>query len=275
MFEQKKYKCSLIIPCWFTKDQHGRYGQHETYFFAQKCLERILEYRKDEDGMEIILIDNGSSLDDGDIPKEWMPVSKFWGHADILIKNKFNLGFGPAVNQGVYVAMGEYIIQMNDDIIVFPNWLDSILEVFKHDELKPPVGVVMPNLIKKEFQNDCLNDSGRLDVFKVIDLPAEKVVLRNEGVYEPGAEFGSLWCMKKNLSDRLIKEDGFFFDPQFLMGMSEDRDLWKRVRVAGFETYRTNLTRVGHVGNCSVGKIKDRKQYTEVNREKLAKKWNK
>jgi hypothetical protein len=160
-------------------------------------------------------------------------------------------------------------------VIVLDGWLEAILEAFEHKELVPPIGMSMPNLIKASYQLDCVNEKGnKLDIEKVFALKRENLVLRNEDIYERGAEFGSLWCLKKELADKLIETDGFFFDPQFLIGMSEDRDLYKRVRLLGFETYRVNKTRVGHVGNLTITKVKDHKQYTVANREKLNKKWN-
>jgi GT2 family glycosyltransferase len=260
-------KVSIIIPSWFAPSQDGKYGIDETFKVAAICLDRLLKHTPT--GLcQLILIDNGSSrvLDD---KLRW-----YWESANILIKNETNLGFGPAVNQGITAADTEFIIQMNNDILVFDGWLEAILEAFDHIELKPPVGIVMPNLVKKEYQKDCLDERGKLDFYKVLALPKEKLVLRNYGVYEPGAEFGSCWCLKKELADKLIAKDGFFFDPQFLMMFKEDRDLYKRVRLFGYETYRTNKTRVLHVGNLSVNKLENHKQISLENRKRFNRKWN-
>jgi len=263
--KNNKKLLSVIIPAWFKEGMDGKYGINETFVIANQCLNRLLKVT-DRNKFELIIIDNGSTLD---LPE----VSEYFSKADKLIKNDINLGFGHAINQGIEIATGEYIIQMNNDILVLDGWLEAMLEVFEHKELYPPVGMSMPNLIKKEYQKDCVNEKGKLDFWKVLELKKENLILRNYGIYEIGAEFGSCWCIKKELADRLIKEDGFFFDPQFLYGMSEDRDIYKRIRLLGYQTFRTNLTRVMHVGNLTIGKLPDHKKYTADNREKLKIKW--
>lgn len=265
---------SIVIPSWFTPGMSGHYNDiNETYYVASRSLERLLSVT-DRDLFELIIIDNGSTLKTEDIPNDWLSLESYWSKADKLIRNDENLGFGPAVNQGVMQASGEYIIQMNNDIIVFYGWLDAVLEVFEHDELIPPVGLVMPNVIKKEYQKDCLNEkNNKLDIEKVFSLDVKDLVLRNENIYERHAQFGSLWCLKKDIADKLIEQDGFFLDPQFKFAFKEDRDLYQRIYAMGLDSYRTNKTRVGHVGNLTVTKLKDRKQYTVPNAEKFEKKW--
>ena len=271
-FERRVPRVSIVIPCWFTEGQHGRYMENETLILAWQCIKRMVD-KTPRDLYELILIDNGSTVD--------MKLAGYgesisiWDMADTLIRNPVNIGFGPSCNQGFGVARGEYILCVNNDIWVFDGWLEAMLEVFEHDELKPPVGMSMPNLIKRQYQVDCLAENGKLDFGKVMRLEDRDVVLRNAGIYEANAEFGSAWLMKKELMDKIKMKDGFVFDEQFLCGMGEDRDLYKRVRLEGYETYRTNHTRVGHIGNLTISKIEDRKQYTEANREKLKNKWEK
>lgn len=266
-------KTTIIIPSWFEKNQGGRHHQScETYYIASKCLERMLEC-VDKKETEIILIDNGSTLTNKDIPNDLMRIEDYWKSADKIIKNSENMGFGFAVNQGIEVADGDFIIQSNNDIIVFDGFIDALIEVFNHKELNPPVGVSMLNLIKNEYQKNILGDDGKVNFEKLLQLKKEDLNLPRKDQYEAGSEFGSLWCIKKSLAKELIKKDGFFFDPQFLIGMSEDRDLWKRVRLLGFQTFRSNKMRIGHVGNITISKVFNHKQYTTENRKKLKEKW--
>jgi len=266
-------KISIIIPSWFEKNQHGHYGQNETFVIADITLNRLLETIKDRNDIELIIIDNGSTLKINDLEQK-DKVQQYFNKADILIRNKENKGFGPAVNQGIARASGEYIIQINNDVLVFPNWLNAIFNVYEREkELSRPIGMVMPNIIKKEYQKNCLNERARLDFNKVFALKEEEVVLHHKEIIEPHAQFGSLWCIKKELVDRIVKEDRFFFDEQFEKAFKEDRDIYQRLYLRGFDTYRTNLSRVYHVGNLTVTKLKDRKQYTDANKEKYEKKW--
>lgn len=263
MFEIRKPLVSIIIPSWFIKGQDGKYGKNETFWFAQECLKKLIE-RTPRELYELILIDNGSNLYidpnfEADYSFDGMGTEPYWNKADILIKNKENLGFGPACNQGFAVARGEYIVCLNNDVIVFDGWLDSLLEVFVHSNLNPRPGVVMPALARET------RDAREALKLTEVDLSANYDKL---GV---GAEFGSLWIAPKKLLKKIANNrDGYqIFDENFKMGMGEDRLLWEEVRKEGYETYRTHRTRVFHQGNMTICKIPNRKEITSKNREYL------
>lgn len=263
-FNLKKKKVSIIIPSWFEKDQHGKYGEDECFNVATKCLERLLEATPKE-LYELIIIDNGSTLG--------CKSCNYFKHADILIRNEKNLGFAPAVNQGVAVARGEFLLFLNNDLYIWENFLEDLLEVFEHEEFDIPAGVAMPNLIKKEYQKDCIDERGKLDFFKAIKLRKEEIVYINKDRYEAGAEFGSAFLMKKELVNKIREKNGGyeFLLETFKMGMSDDRYLWHQVRQFGFQTYRTNRIRCLHVGQLTCSKVLNRKEYSTSNRIYLKK----
>lgn len=62
-----------------------------------------------------------------------------------IIYNTNNKGYGQACNAGVNVATGKYLIFLNADTTVTPNWIDPIIELFDD----PKVGLV-GNLHLKE-----------------------------------------------------------------------------------------------------------------------------
>lgn len=268
-YEREQPVVSIIIPSWFAPGQDGKYGKNETYWMAQECLRLMIE-RTPRAFYELIIIDNGSNLylgpDEGDIDTD----SYFYNdNIDILIRNKKNLGFGPACNQGFNVARGKYIVCMNNDIIVWEGWLDALINVFDQP-LSPPAGVVMPALMKdtKDFYEA-----------SKIENPVFK---DNVGKWSPGAEFGSLWMMKHDLMAKIkdmnatVVDDkkidsGYVFDENFKLGMGEDRWLWQQVRQLGFDTYRCHETRVFHQGNMTISKVPNRKEFTFPNREYLEK----
>lgn len=249
--EKKTKEVSIVMPCWFRNGDDGHYGHNETLRIATACLDKLIE-RTPRDEYELIVIDNGSN-----IGEEFFKNPNI----DILIRNKENLGFGKACNQGFKLAKGEYIVCINNDIIVWPGWLEEVLKPLDDDDLDPLAGVVMPALVKSKIKFD---EAIKLEE---VDLTS------NYGILGIGAEFGSLWAIRKDFFDYIKSEDGYYFDENFVYGFGEDRDLWKRVRKYGRETYRTHNTRVFHVGNVTMSKIVDRKKYTEANREYLIKKW--
>lgn len=60
---------------------------------------------------ELLIVDNGSV--DGSVEL----LEKQYSHAR-LIKNEHNLGFAAANNIGIDLAVGEYILLLNSDVIV-------------------------------------------------------------------------------------------------------------------------------------------------------------
>ena len=75
---------------------------------------------------EIILIDNASTDGSIEFIEEFMNSANY--PIDIvLIKNEDNLGFAPAVNQGIRAAKCEYIYSVNNDVELEWNALEEII----------------------------------------------------------------------------------------------------------------------------------------------------
>lgn len=76
----------------------------------QECIASIGKLNYPKNKLEIIMVDNAST--DGSckkIEKEFKQV--------IIIKNKSNLGFAKAINQGIKKSKGSYLFVTNDDIV--------------------------------------------------------------------------------------------------------------------------------------------------------------
>lgn len=256
-------KVSIVIPTWLEPNQHGRYGENETFCIADECLKRLIAVTP-KDLYELIIIDNGSTLEG---------TEEYFKKAGILIKNEKNLGFGPAVNQGINAANGEYVMQLNNDILIWEGFLEQMLEDYKLLEtFTPPVGLLMPAIVKDKIR---FWDAIKLDK-KDIDMRT------NAGKFGIKAEFGSCYITKKETFMKVAQfRDGKqVLDENFRIGFKEDRWLYQEIRMLGMETYRTHNLRVLHVGNISMSKMKGKEGTREIidNNtkyfEELKKKWN-
>jgi len=179
---------------------------------------------------EIVLVDNGSI--DGTVE---------WADADNVrcIANPTNVGFAPAVNQGIRASHGDQVILLNNDVLVTPRWAERMLA---HLERDPNVGMVGPSTnfaasaqcIPAEYQRieDLLAFSERL---------ARK---HREEAVEVQKLIG--FCML--IPRRVIEEVGLL-DEQFGLGSFEDDDYCLRVRQAGYKLLWAKDSYVHHFGH--------------------------
>jgi len=119
----KKHTVSIVILT---------YNQMQ---FTRECVASIEEHTPDPH--EIIFVDNGST--DGTV--NWLR-GLIAGHEHYrLIENRSNLGFARGCNQGMMAARGEYILLLNNDVVVTENWLSGLMECLasRHDS-----GIVGP-----------------------------------------------------------------------------------------------------------------------------------
>ena len=101
---------SIIIPCW---------NQLE---LTRQCIAALKAHTRRP--WELIVIDNGST-DDTDIylagVRDCAPVPV------TVISNATNRGFPAAINQGLKAARGEYLVLLNNDVVVTDGWLDQLI----------------------------------------------------------------------------------------------------------------------------------------------------
>ena len=86
---------------------------HETLQLTEAAIESLGD-------VNLILIDNGSLFGGGKL-REW---------ADVYIRNRENLGYAKAVNQGLKLA-DMMVAVANNDIIVSPNWKEVAYEALR------------------------------------------------------------------------------------------------------------------------------------------------
>lgn len=103
------------------------------------CLKSIAKL--DYPNFEVIIVDNGST--DGSL--DYISVLKntkgFRGSK--IIENNSNLGFAKACNQGFEKSKGEYILLLNNDTRVNPDFLTVLVNRMQEDS---SIGVIQPKI---------------------------------------------------------------------------------------------------------------------------------
>jgi len=198
---------------------------------------------------ELIVIDNASHPPAFD----WLLEESRVGNIDVLIRNKVNLGFIKASNQGIKIARGKYIALINNDLIFTDNWLEKLLKPLKDKK----VGISTPlrfdgvtdqtvgRLIQKGFAmpkmkwtKDYLKTELAQDYSTSVEKDFERMVHFTKN-------YVAFFCV-------LIKRDLFskigLLDERFGMGFAEDNDFCKRTFNAGYKIAVCLDTFVYHYG---------------------------
>lgn len=186
---------------------------------TQVCFDSLKLYTKD---YELIVIDDGSEQE----TKEFLEK---YG-CDVLIRNEESKGFPKAVNQGCEKARGEYIIILNNDVVVTPDWTKKMIAKFEMDK---KLGIL-----------SCTTN--RVEGFQHIEH-------NRKGVDYEYADALTGFCLmlKREVFDKLKEKDGYYFDERFGLGGQEDADMTYRVRQLGYEVGIARDVFIYHYGSAS------------------------
>ncbi len=103
--------------------------------FTKKCVESI--QKNTNSPHEIIFVDNASK--DGTVNYLKRLAAKHSNYSIVL--NSTNRGFPVGNNLGIAASKGDYIILLNNDVVVTKDWLEGLIECA---ERKPEIGIVGP-----------------------------------------------------------------------------------------------------------------------------------
>ena len=253
---------SFVIPVWFKKGQKGKEHSAEVLWWAWKCLKRVLEVTP-RDKFELIIVDNGSDNfltkdDNGTI----ISTEEYFKHADVLIRNEENLGYGGGMSAGIAVAKGKYIFCLENDVLPFPGWYEGMISAFSIDD---KIGLVQPWSVPFRGKRVALT----------IKYDDPNLTWTGKKMYEWGKEWGAVHCTPKWIFEEIKRRYGYYFNPIFKRGYCEDKNLYKEIRVLGKETLRTYYSAVFHSTGTSFAYDPDAKRRMYSNRILLRERWNK
>jgi len=217
---------SIIIVNWNTKE------------YLLPCIDSILQ-KKGSIPMEIIVIDNGSRDRSGEEVKRQFPGIH-------LIENGRNLGFAKAVNQGIRVSSGRYLLPLNPDTRLREGAIETLVSFMERHAEAGAAGAQLLN-----------SDGSKQN--SIANFPSLATELLNKRLLRwlfpkryPGKErhypepvevnsvIGACIMVRRDALDRvgLLDEDYFLF--------LEETDWCYRMKKAGWKIYHVPQAEVFH-----------------------------
>ena len=250
---------------------------HNELEYTQKCVESIMIHTTVP--YELILVDNGST----DGTPTYLNQLKGQFSAQSLspdsaqnqlcrgvqiIRHDDNKGFAAGNNAGIAVAQGDYVLLMNNDVVVTPGWLRRMQACF---EAHPEAGIVGPR---------SNNVSGPQQIAQVEYDPQNLSGLNRfaQNLAEVNADHAQRllrvvgFCM---LIKRAVIERIGGLDHRYGLGNFEDDDFSLRAALAGFESWMAQDAFVHHFGSRTfIGAKIDYRQSLQRNWEIFKQKWD-
>jgi GT2 family glycosyltransferase len=225
--------------------------------FTEKALASIA--RCTSEPYEVIVVDNGS-----DAPTRAMLEAIDDPHVRVIY-NEINRGYAGGNNDGIAAASGEFIVLLNNDVIVTDGWLDGLLDPF---DRMPALGVTAPrsNYVvgPQQLPEVLYGSEAEMAAFAA----ARRETWAKTG-YVTDRAIGLCLCIDR----RAIEQIGGL-DESFGLGNFEDDDFCIRVRAAGYGIYVCDDVFIHHFGSRSFAANNvDYAQTMRENWAKFARKW--
>jgi len=212
--------------------------------YTKLCIKSLRN--SDIGDAELLLIDNGSS----DGTAEYLDTC-----SDLrLIRNNINLGCAGAWNQGVRNTDSEWVVFLNNDVIVSPGWLEGLLG-FAEEE---GIDIVSPAIREGEFN------------YEIKEYGTEFVRIMGSAARH-GVADGVCFMVRRRVFETIGN-----FDEKFRIGQFEDKDFFRRATASGFRLGTTGRSFIHHFGSVtqkSLFKETETKPYEMENRRYFYSKW--
>ena len=193
------------------------------------CIESI--FKSHNKNFEVILVDNASS------DKTYKQCKEKFNDITLL-ENKKNLGYCEGNNVGIRHAQGEFIVVLNPDTLVEPDWLDELISAYENNG----DGIYQPKILANTDHGMLLSTGQVLQLFG-FGYSREKgdkdTDIHNKLEKISYASGTCLFTTKK------ILEKLNFFDP-FLFAYHDDLDLCWRAAMIGINSFYVPTSIIYH-----------------------------
>ncbi len=210
--------------------------------YVRDCLKSV--FSQTYPNLEILALDNGSKdktveyLKEAEEKKENFKVVSLYPE---------NIGFSAGHNHLIRESQGKYILCLNQDMVLDPNFIQKAVEIFEKNR---KIGSVQGKLLRWQLGMPASHDSRGYHVSHIIDttglvyLKNRRIINREQGQLDEGkfekieeifgADGAAPIYKREALEDTALK--GEYFDEDFF-AYKEDVDLAWRLRLNGWKSF--------------------------------------
>lgn len=204
-----------------------------------RCLDSI--FKMDYPRFKVIVIDNASSDGSLDSVKERYPQVE-------IIKYDRNHGFAKAYNIGLQKIEDEFMVLMNNDVTVEPEWLRRLMPYIVNNR---EVSAVTPKMLFVQDRKEINAAGGKCDIYGSGWNRGNGET--DNGQYEKVEEVFYANCAAIVISKSAWEDIGSFDEEYFLYG--EDLDWCWRARLKGYRIFYVPSSRIYHEWHASNGEM--------------------
>ncbi|MBA3962025.1 MAG: glycosyltransferase [Chthoniobacterales bacterium] len=246
--DHEKIEVSIIIPVFNQID------------FTLACLASIQEHL-DQIPIEVVVVDDCSTDPTSETVKQIKGL--------VYLRSETNCGFIASCNFGASKARGAYLVFLNNDTVVTPNWLAELHETL---DSVPKAGLVGSKLV---YPDGRLQEAGGIIWRDASGWNRGKFQDPEKPEYNFLREVDYCSAASVMIPKSLFESLGGF-DSKYSPAYYEDTDLAFKVRASGRKVLYQPLSKVIHYEGITSGTdiSAGAKKYQEVNRNTFATTWD-
>jgi len=208
-----------------------------------ECLDSLKNI--DYPNYKVVLVDNNSFGNDVEIIRE-----NYGNFISKIIINENNLGFSGGNNIGIKAAMemgSDYIMLLNNDTVVEPDFLSVMINEFKKSL---EIGIVSPMINFYSDKNKVWSAGGFISKYKASGFTYGYNKADFKFNYTKHCTFASGCCL---LIKRNVIESVGLLDENYFLYL-EDTDYCYRVNKAGFKILYAGNSKIYHKVNATTAR---------------------
>ncbi len=224
--------------------------------FLADCFESIVS--QSYSPFELIVVDNGSS--DGSADTLRALLDSVSSNKNIIWKLELlpaNIGFAQGMNRGIAHASGDYILTLNQDVVMKPDYISCLVNAIESEGNRPKGSVVGKIL---NWRTDINNEDNTIDSAGH-EIYTDRIV-QARGKNEPASRYDKSCAVfgvsasaalynRKALEQ--VSDGSEIFDRDFFSYL-EDVDLDYRLLLKGYESRYVPDAQAKHAGGGSGGR---------------------